>query len=49
MKKHQIGSFLKAITLLGIAALALSACGGGGIGQRHSPVVAHDSDGRCGR
>lgn len=30
MRKHGSGFFLKAITLLGIAALALSACGGGG-------------------
>jgi hypothetical protein len=33
MKKHGPGFFLKAITLLGIALLALSACGGGGSGE----------------
>lgn len=30
MRKHGSGFFLKAITLLGVAVFALSACGGGG-------------------
>jgi fibronectin type 3 domain-containing protein len=37
MRKHGSGFFLKAITLLGIAALGLSACGGGGGSSSSAP------------